>query len=103
MNAETPKMMLGFVVRQCAVELGHPPNAHELAAWANYRRGHRGSYRLFGREISVREAALILENPQRMVAINGDWQARVGVTMEAAPGQPRGQVVALDVARRRSR
>ena len=62
-------MMLGFVVRQCAIELGHEPDASELTEWANYRRGFDGYYRVFGRSISLEEAEVILRNPDRVVAI----------------------------------
>lgn len=62
-----PKMMLGFVVRRCAVALGHQPSAEEFAAWANnYTEGER-TVRLFGRPISVVEARLILRRPGRSV------------------------------------
>ena len=51
MGAEAPRLriMLGFVVRQCAVALGHAPSATELAEWANNQRDSRGRYRIFGR------------------------------------------------------
>jgi hypothetical protein len=63
-----PKMMLGFVVRRCAVAVGHEPNAEEFAAWANtYREGDR-TVHLFGRPISVREAQVILRHRGRPVA-----------------------------------
>ena len=52
-------MSLGFVVRQCAVELGRMPTAAELAEWANHRVDERGEYRLFGRKISAAEAEII--------------------------------------------
>jgi len=62
-----PKMMLGFVVRRCAVAVGHEPSAEEFAAWANnYRDGHR-TIRLFGRAISADEARLILRHRARPV------------------------------------
>src|SRR5437667_411893 len=32
---EAARIMLGFVVRQCAVALGHAPTPEELASWAN--------------------------------------------------------------------
>jgi len=80
MKTETPRMMLGFVVRQCAVELGHAPDATELAQWANNRRGFGGSYNVFGRAISVDEAQLILRSPERVVAIHPDWENRRGDT-----------------------
>jgi hypothetical protein len=55
-------MMIGFVVRRCAVELGHAPTAEEFAAWAN-----TGDACLFGRPISVREAGVILRHQARLV------------------------------------
>lgn len=67
MSSPSAKMMLGFVVRQCAVELGHAPDAAELAEWANNRRGAGGPYRVFGRAISIEEARLILGHPERLV------------------------------------
>jgi hypothetical protein len=63
-----PKMMLGFVVRRCAVAVGHEPSAQEFAAWANaYREGDR-TVHLFGRPISIREAQVILRHQGRPVA-----------------------------------
>jgi hypothetical protein len=44
------------------VELGHAPTPAEFAAWAN-----GGEVRLFGRAISVDEAALILRHQARLV------------------------------------
>ena len=62
-----PKMMIGFVVRRCAVAIGHDPSAEEFAAWANtYREDGRTIY-LFGRRIDVDEAAIILKHPGRPV------------------------------------
>jgi hypothetical protein len=58
-----PKMMLGFVVRRCVVELGHQPTAAEFAHWAN-----TGTARLFGRAISEAEARLILRHQARLVS-----------------------------------
>ena len=29
------KMMLGFIVRRCAADLGHAPTPDEFAKWAN--------------------------------------------------------------------
>jgi hypothetical protein len=57
-----PKMMIGFVVRRCAVELGRMPTPTEFAAWAN-----GGETRLFGRAITIDEAALILRHQARLV------------------------------------
>jgi hypothetical protein len=63
------RMSLGFVVRQCAVELGHLPTAAELAEWANHQSDDRGEYRLFGRMISAAEAAVILRHLSREVSV----------------------------------
>lgn len=66
-NKDLPKMMLGFVVRRCAVAVGHEPSAEEFAAWANnHKDGDRTVY-LFGRPISVSEARVILRHPGRPV------------------------------------
>jgi len=70
MSATEPlRIMLGFIVRQCAVALRHQPSPAELAQWANHQWGTHGSYCIFGREISVAEAAVILRNPGRMVTV----------------------------------
>lgn len=60
-----PRMMLGFVVRRCAVDLGRAPNAAELAAWAN---GGDSRLRPFGRAISEKEAQIILDHQSRLVS-----------------------------------
>jgi hypothetical protein len=60
-------MMLGFVVRRCAVAVGHEPSAEEFAAWANAQREGERRFCLFGRPISVQEARLILRHPGRPV------------------------------------
>jgi hypothetical protein len=64
-----PKMMLGFVVRQCAVALGHAPTPEEFAEWANNHGEGRGRYCLFGRPITVAEARVILRHPGRPVTV----------------------------------
>jgi len=66
---DAPKIMLGFVVRQCAVALGHTPTAAELAAWANEQRDARGRYRIFGRAITADDARVILRHPGRLVTV----------------------------------
>jgi hypothetical protein len=63
------KMMLGFVVRQCAVALGHSPSPGELAEWANNQREGRRRYCLFGRAITVEEARVIIRHPGRPVTV----------------------------------
>ena len=80
-----PKMMLGFVVRRCAAALGHPPTAEEFAAWANnYQEGER-TVSLFGRQISVAEARLILRHPARPVTARGARPAEQGKPDDELP------------------
>ncbi len=66
---EPLRIMLGFVVRQCAVALGHTPTPAELSEWANNQRDAHGRYRIFGRAISVDEARVILRHPGRLVTV----------------------------------
>ena len=68
-GSEPLRIMLGFVVRQCAVALGHPPTAVELVEWANDQRDARGCYRIFGRAITADEARVILRHPGRLVTV----------------------------------
>jgi hypothetical protein len=68
---EPLRMMLGFVVRQCAKSLGHLPTPEELAEWANNQRDSRGRYRIFGRAITPSEAQVMLRHPGRMVTVRG--------------------------------
>lgn len=79
---EPPKIMLGFVVRQCAVALGHEPTASELASWANNQRDARGDYCIFGRAITIDEAAVILRHPGRPVSVRPGprWPFRLVTT-----------------------
>ena len=74
---EPLRIMLGFVVRQCAVALGHRPTPAEFADWANEQRDARGRYRIFGRPIDEEEARVILRHPGRMVTVrpNRRWLA----------------------------
>jgi hypothetical protein len=64
-------MMLGFVVRRCAVALGRQPTPAELAEWANNQRDALGRYRVFGRAITPRDAEVILKHPGRLVSVRG--------------------------------
>jgi hypothetical protein len=68
-SAEPLRIMLGFVVRQCAVALGHAPTPEELAEWANDQRDERGRYCIFGREITPDDARVILRHPSRLVTV----------------------------------
>jgi len=67
--SEPLRIMLGFVVRRCAVALGHPPTPQELMEWANDQRDSRGRYRIFGRAIGIEEARVILRHPGRLVTV----------------------------------
>jgi hypothetical protein len=66
---EPLRIMLGFVVRQCTVALGHAPSAAEFARWANEQRDGRRRYRIFGRPITADEARVILRHPGRLVTV----------------------------------
>lgn len=68
-KAEPLRIMLGFVVRQCAVALGRTPTPTELAEWANNQRDARGRYRIFGRAITTEEARVMLRHPGRLVTV----------------------------------
>jgi len=68
-TCEPLRIMLGFVVRQCARRLGHAPQPEELAEWANNQQDERGCYRIFGRAISPEEARIILRHPERLVTV----------------------------------
>ena len=63
------RLMLGFVIRECAVALGHAPTPRELADWANHQQDARGEFCLFGREITREEARVILKHPGREVTV----------------------------------
>ena len=66
---EPPKIMLGFVVRQCAVAIGHRPSPEELVEWANNQGQGRQRHCLFGRPITIAEARVILRHPGRPVTV----------------------------------
>jgi hypothetical protein len=93
-----PKMMIGFVVRRCTIELGHQPSAAEFAAWAN--AGADREAHVFGRPISEREAGLILRHQARLVSARSAapeerWADVDEVTLDAS------NVVNLAAARAR--
>jgi len=71
------KMMLGFIVRRCAAELGHTPTPDEFAAWANRQRQNGRSYCLFGKEISPWVAKVMFSQPGRMVTVSPEGLARI--------------------------
>jgi hypothetical protein len=63
-----PRMMLGFVVRRCTVDLGHSPDPIEFASWANNFGANGSRWCLFGRPISESEARIILKHQARLVS-----------------------------------
>jgi hypothetical protein len=65
-------MMLGFIVRRCAADLGHPPSPDEFAQWANARREGSHEFCLFGKPISPSIAKVMFTQPGRLVTVNGD-------------------------------
>ncbi|MBP1687438.1 MAG: hypothetical protein H6Q33_3581 [Deltaproteobacteria bacterium] len=92
-----PKMMIGFVVRRCAVEVGHQPSPEEFAAWAN---GGGGSRSLFGRPITVDEARLILRHPGRVVTARSAAPAERFVADDGMPKPAAaGTVISLQTVR----
>ena len=73
-----PKMMLGFIVRRCAADLGHNPTPDEFAAWAN-EHGQKGQrYCLFGKPISPHVAKVMFSQPGRLVTVRPEGLAHGG-------------------------
>jgi hypothetical protein len=75
-NGES-KMMLGFIVRRCAADIGHMPTPVEFAKWANgqYQSGKR--FCLFGKEISPTVAKIMFTQPGRLVTVSPEGLARI--------------------------
>ena len=78
-NSDDAKMMLGFIVRRCAAELGHNPTPEEFAAWANGNGAGKKSSDLclFGKEISSSVAKVMFSQPGRLVTVSPDGLARI--------------------------
>jgi len=66
-SGNVSRLMLGFIVRRCAREIGHPPSPEEFADWANSQEKNGQRYSLFGRPISASAARIILRHPGRLV------------------------------------
>lgn len=67
---DSNKMMLGFILRRCAAELGHRPTPREFAAWANEQDDNGHSYCLFGKAISPSAAKIMFGQPGRLVTVS---------------------------------
>lgn len=68
-NGKGRKVMLGFVVRRCAKELGHHPTPDEFALWANNQRRDGERYHIFGQAISAEAAKVMLRSLDRLVTV----------------------------------
>ena len=75
-NGES-KMMLGFIVRRCAADIGHTPTPDEFAKWANGHHQHGKRLCLFGKEISASHAKLMFSQPGRLVSVSPEGMARI--------------------------
>jgi hypothetical protein len=72
------KMMLGFIVRRCAADIGHTPTPDEFAKWANgYHHQHGRRLCLFGKEISASIAKVMFTQPGRLVTVSPEGMARI--------------------------
>ena len=71
------KMMLGFIVRRCAADIGHTPTPDEFAEWANGRHQRDKHLCLFGKEISATIARVMFSQPGRMVSVSPEGMARI--------------------------
>jgi len=71
-----PKMMLGFIVRRCAADLGHVPTPDEFARWANQRDENGQGYCLFGKPISASAATVMFRQPGRLVTVRPEGLAK---------------------------
>jgi hypothetical protein len=101
-STRLPRMMIGFIVRRCAVDLGRSPNAAEFAAWANEQNDGDRPFCLFGRPIDEREAAVILKHRARLVSAKSASPDEVYVEEEIlAPAERAANVVDLAAVRAR--
>lgn len=68
-KSNTNRVMLGFVVRCCAKEIGHPPTPDEFARWANNRECEGDRYSIFGHAISADTARVMFRHMSRIVTV----------------------------------
>jgi hypothetical protein len=66
------KVMLGFIVRKCIMDIGHTPTADEFAAWANDQEENGHRYSLFGKPISLSTAKVMIRHPERLVSVRSE-------------------------------
>jgi hypothetical protein len=71
-NKNLNKVMLGFIVRRCAVDLGHSPTPDEFAARANEQEENGQRFSIFGQPISPSAAKVMLRHLGRLVAVHSD-------------------------------
>ena len=71
------KVMLGFIVRRCAADIGHPPSPAEFATWANGQAQNGKHLCLFGKEISPAIAKVMFSQPGRLVTVSAEGLARI--------------------------
>lgn len=76
-KSDDSKMMLGFIVRRCAADIGHAPSPDEFAKWANGDSLKPNRLCLFGREISPTAAKVMFSQPGRLVTVSPDGMARL--------------------------
>jgi hypothetical protein len=76
------KIMLGFIVRRCARELGHSPSPMEFADWANHQDDNGRRYSLFGRAITPHAAEIMLRHLGRLVTVRSPSAVVQGFTIE---------------------
>lgn len=81
-------MMLGFIVRRCAAELGHLPTPDEFAAWANEQNDNGHGYCLFGKPISPETARIMFRQPGRLVTVSKEALGGNGKKTEEAGSEP---------------
>ena len=76
-KSDDSKMMLGFIVRRCAADIGHPPSPDEFAKWANGDKLKGSRFCLFGQEISPTAAKVMFSQPGRLVTVSPEGLARL--------------------------
>ena len=72
-----PKMMLGFIIRRCAADIGHTPTPDEFADWANSQKENGRRYCIFGKPISAAVARIMFRQPGRLVTVRPEGLARI--------------------------